>query len=91
MKRKIKGKRTLDFLAETFFNREKRRGKNMNRKLNIEFSIKELKEISYALDLEKRQIKNLLKHDYSEKDEKILNESLETCQQLIEDFSGMGI
>lgn len=91
MKRKIKGKRTLDFLYETFFNREKRRGKNMYRKLNIEFSIKELKEILTALDLEKEQIKNLLKQNYSAKDKEILNESLETCQQLIEDFRGMGI
>lgn len=91
---KIKGsKRTRDFLAETFFKRdERRKPKNLKRKLSIEFTIEELKEIKTALDIAKVKITEMSRQaGWSAADrEKIINSGM-MYTNLLKDFENFGI
>ena len=91
---KVKGsKRTRDFLAETFFKRdERRKPKNLKRKLSIEFTIEELKEIKIALDIAKAKATQMsMQAGWSAADrEKIINSGL-IYTNLLKDFENFGI
>lgn len=91
---KVKGsKRTRDFLAETFFKRdERRKPKNLKRKLSIEFTIEELKEIKTALDIAKAKVNEMSRQaGWSAGDrEKIINSGL-IYGNLLKDFENFGI
>lgn len=91
---KVKGsKRTRDFLAETFFKRdERRKPKNLKRKLSIEFTIEELKEIKIALDVAKTKANEMLMQaGWSAADrEQLINSGL-IYTNLLKDFENFGI
>lgn len=91
---KVKGsKRTRDFLAETFFKRdERRKPKNLKRKLSIEFTIEELKEIKIALEIAKVKANEMSRQSmWSASDrEKIINSGL-IYTNLLKDFENFGI
>lgn len=91
---KIKGsKRTRDFLAETFFKRdERRKPKNLKRKLVIEFTIEELKEIKTALDIAKVKVNEMSRQpgwNLADR-EKIINSGM-IYTNLLKDFENIGI
>ena len=91
---KVKGrKRTRDFLAETFFKRdERRKPKNIKRKLSIEFTIEELKKIKIALDIAKAKANEMSRQSsWSAADrEQIINSGL-IYTNLLRDFENFGI
>lgn len=86
-------KRTRDFLAETFFKRdERRKPKNLKRKLTIEFTIEELKEIKTALDIAKAKADQMSRQSgwSSDDREKIINSGM-IYTNLLKDFENFGI
>lgn len=91
---KLKGcKRTRDFLAETFFKRdERRKQKNLKRKLSIEFTIEELKEIKTALEIAKAKANELSKQSgWSAADRDQITKSGLIYRNLLMDFENFGI
>lgn len=91
---KVKGsKRTRDFLADTFFKREERRKpKNLNRKLSIEFTIEELKEIKTALEIAKVKANELSRQSgWSAADREQIINSVLIYRNLLKDFENFGI
>lgn len=84
------GKKTLDFLIYNTY-QEKKKTKNKNKKITLEFSIGELLEINSALNRQSINISDLLKQPYNERDKNILRDSKKTVDSLIEDLAKIGI